>query len=104
MNKEELNFNLKTFKQVCQDKGYIIGQLYFDKPNSTKILPSFIVKMMGRKVWLDAMGSRDKALDVLIDVLWETTTPQIRESVYILNLYNEDEAHLLKQSNSQLTH
>ncbi len=97
MDEENLDFNLKTFKQVCQENGYIIGQLYFDKAKVDKIPAPFIVKMMVKKEWIDIMGgNRDRIVDVLIDVLWETTNFETRESIHLLSVFHEGETDLLK--------
>ncbi|MDQ7091233.1 MAG: hypothetical protein Q9M50_11455 [Methylococcales bacterium] len=94
---EKLSFNLREFKEACQDKGYIIGQLYFDEAKVNGVPASFIVKMMVKKEWIDIMGgNRDRIIDVLIDVLWETTTFETRESVYLLSIFHEGETDLLK--------
>jgi len=98
MNEEELEFHLKDFKQACQEKGFIIGQLYFDEAKVDKTPAPFIVKMMVKKEWIDIMGgNRDRIIDVLIDVLWETTNFETRESVYLLNIFHEGETGLLKE-------
>lgn len=97
MDRNELAIELDVFKRTCQAKGYIEGELYFDEAYPGLIPTSFIVKMMVKKAWMDTMQTRGQALDKLIDVLWETTTPEIRANVHVLSIYDEDEADLLQQ-------
>lgn len=97
MDKKELAAKLEDFKKTCQAKGYIIGELYLDEAYPGIIPTSFIVKMMVKKSWMDTMSSTGKALDALIDVLWETTEAKTRENVFTLAIYNEDERDLLEQ-------
>jgi len=97
MDKTELDIKLQGFKKSCHDKGYIIGELYFDEAYPGMIPTALIVKMRVKKSWMDTMSSRGKALDELIDVLWDTTTAKIRENVHVLAIYDEDETELIKQ-------
>jgi len=97
MDRKELAIKLENFKQACQAKGYITGELYFDEAYPGDTSSSFIVKMIVKKSWMDTMSSTGKALDALIDVLWDTTEPKTRASVHVLSIYNEDERDLLEQ-------
>jgi hypothetical protein len=97
MDRKELAIKLENFKQVCQAKGYITGELYFDEAYLGDSSSSFIVKMIVKKSWMDTMSSTGTALDALIDVLWDTTDAKTRASVHVLSIYNEDERDLLEQ-------
>lgn len=97
MDRKELAMKLEDFKKTCQDKGFIMGELYFDEAVPGMLPSSFIVKMMVKKSWMDTMSSTGKALDVLTDVLWDTTEAKTRASVHVLSIYNEDELELLEQ-------
>ncbi len=97
MDREELNIELQHFKQFCQSKGYIKGELFYDEAYPGMIPTTLIVKMMVNKSWLDSMSSRGKVLDTLVDVLWETTSATIRENIHVLSIYDENEQKLLEQ-------
>jgi hypothetical protein len=97
MDRKELASKLEDFKKTSQARGFISGELYFDEVFPGMLPQSFIVKMMVKKSWMDTMSSTGKALDALIDVLWETTEAKTRESVHVLSIYNEDEQDLLEQ-------
>lgn len=97
MDRKELAMKLEDFKKTCQDKGFIMGDLYFDEAVPGMRPSSFIVKMMVKKAWMDTMSSTGKALDVLTDVLWDTTEAKTRESIFVLSIYNENERELLEQ-------
>jgi hypothetical protein len=98
MDSKELAVKLETFKQTCQDKGYIIGDLYFDEAYPGIKSTSYIVKMMVKKSWMDTLSSSGKALRQLLEVLFETTDAKTRESVFTISIYGEHEAELLIQS------
>jgi hypothetical protein len=95
MDREELIGKLQDFKQACCDKGYIEGELYLEEAYPGIVPASFIVNMIAQKQWLDATYS-GKALDQLIDVLWDTTDAKTRENIFTLSIYGEDERHLIE--------
>ena len=97
MDREQLNLNLQAFKVMCQNKGYIKGDLYYDEAYPGDSSTAYIVKMTVKKSWVDTMPTRGQALDALIDVLWDTTTPQIRASVHVLTIFDEVEGNLINQ-------
>jgi len=98
MDRKELNIELQDFKQVCQNKGYIVGELYFDEAYPGVVPTPLVVKMRVKQSWLESMSSEGRALDTLIDVLWETTDAEIRKNVFVLSIYNEDEQDLLEKT------
>jgi hypothetical protein len=53
--------------------------------------------MIAKKQWLDSAIHRGKALDELIDVLWDTTEAKTREDIFTLSIYGEDERHKIEQ-------
>ncbi|SJM94477.1 hypothetical protein CRENPOLYSF2_400017 [Crenothrix polyspora] len=96
MDKNELIGKLQDFKQACYDKGYIENELYLQEAYPGVIPTSFIVNMIAKKQWLDRAVHRGKALDQLIDVLWETTEAKTRENIFTLSIYGEDERHKIE--------
>jgi hypothetical protein len=76
---------LQNFKNKCHEKDYIEGDLFLDEAYPGVIPTSFIVNVWAKKQWLDTI-SRGKALDFLIETLWETTPPEIRKNVFTLSM------------------
>ena len=97
MDKKELNFKLQDFKKSCYDKDYILGDLYFDEAYPGMIPTALIVKMRVKQSWMNTLSSRGKALDELIDVLWDTTTAETRKNVHVLAIFDESETELIQQ-------
>lgn len=97
MDRKELSQNLQEFKKACEAKGYTMGDIYYETAYPGDTSSSYIVKMMVRKEWIKLMPTRGQALDALIDILWETTTPEIRAYVHVISIYEEHEAELMKQ-------
>ena len=97
MDREQLNLELQAFKHACQDKGYIEGNFHFDEAYPGDSSTAFIVKMTVKKDWMDTMSTRGQALDALIDVLWDTTSPETRASVHVLTIFDEIEGDLINQ-------
>lgn len=90
MDRDELMGKLQGFKKACYDKGYIDGELYLDEAYPGIVPTSFIVSMIAKKQWLDTTNSGD-GLDQLIDILWETTTPETRKNIFTLSFLTLDE-------------
>lgn len=89
MNCNELKNNLQDFQKTCYEEGYIYNNLTFDEAYPGVIPTPFMVNMVKQKSWeLPTMG---KALDKLIDILWDKTERETRKNVFTLNLYTIDE-------------
>ncbi|MDQ7091235.1 MAG: hypothetical protein Q9M50_11465 [Methylococcales bacterium] len=89
MNKVELINKLQAFIKMGNDKGYIYKDLTFDEAYPGVEPTSFIVNIVAKKSW--KYSTTGKALDELIDVLWETTKSEIRKNIFTLSLYTIDE-------------
>ena len=89
MNCNELEVDLQDFKEACYDKGYIYNQLTFDEAYLGVIPTPFIVNMVRQKTWEYLTIS--KALDKLIEVLWDKAKLETRKNVFTLSLYTIDE-------------
>ena len=85
ISEAELIEKLQDFKNKCHENGYIEGDLFLDEAYPGVIPTSFIVNLWVRKQWLDTI-SRGKALDLLVDTLWVTTKPEIRENIFTLSM------------------
>lgn len=85
ISEAELIEKLQDFKNKCHEKGYIEGDLFLDEAYPGVIPTSFIVNVWVKKQWLDDT-SRGRVLDLLIDTLWKTTTPEIRKNIFTLSM------------------
>lgn len=93
MDRQELIAKLADFKRICLERGYMEGDLYITEPFEGMLPPSYIVNMRVNQAWLDSLSSRGKALDALLEVLWETTTSQTRVFVYTIGIYSDDQSY-----------
>lgn len=85
ISEAELIEKLQDFKKKCHEKDYIEGDLFLDEAYPGVIPTSFIVNVWVKKQRLNDT-SRGKILDLLIDTLWETTTPEIRKNIFTLSI------------------
>jgi hypothetical protein len=81
----ELIEKLQDFKNKCHTKDYIEGDLFLDEAFPGVIPTSFIVNVWVKKQRLDDT-SRGRVLDLLIDTLWKTTTPEVRKNIFTLSM------------------
>ena len=85
ISEAELSEKLKGFNKKCHDEGYIDGDVFLDEAYPGVIPTSFIVNLWVKKQQLD-QTSRGKVLDLFIDALWKTTTPEIRQNIFTLSM------------------
>jgi len=95
MDSTSLKNKLEEFKQTCQTQGYIEGDFYLDEAYPCDD-SSYVVKMIIKQSWLNKLGSRGKALDELIRILFTTTDEKTRESIFTLAIYGENERDLME--------
>lgn len=89
MDAKKLLDGLQGFKLVCQNEGYITGDLVVDEIYPEMKPAAFVVKMSGIKTWIKPLSSCRRlryvqALDVLTGVFVQTTTAKIRKSIHLL--------------------
>ncbi|MBT9097239.1 hypothetical protein [Methylovulum psychrotolerans] len=98
MDRTELIGQLQAFTQVCGEKGYIDtgdkDAVYLEEAYPGMIPTSFVVNVVVKQPLLEVTYGGN-VLKELIGLLWETTTPEIRENIFTLSLYGEDERHFL---------
>jgi hypothetical protein len=96
MDQQELMVKLQDFKLACMEKGYTVGDFYYEDAYRGIVPTSFIVKVIAKQEWFDSLKSPGEGLHILLEVLWETTSAKTRESVFTIHLYAENERHLLE--------
>jgi hypothetical protein len=88
MDREELKKALKPFHEKCAEKGRVIKDLCVGEAFPGDESTSFIVQVTAP--WVDDMACNE-ALDFLFDVLWETTTEDIRKKVFSIQVLDSRE-------------
>lgn len=88
MDRKELEKKLNgDFKIGCSIKGYPIDEICLEEAYSGDISTSYIVNVLAK--WVKNMDC-SKALDILIDVLWETTGVEYRETIFSINIFADE--------------
>ncbi len=88
MDRKELENKLNSdFKLGCSIKGYPIDDICLEEAYAGDIATSFIVNVVAS--WVKDMDC-SAALDVLIDVLWETTEFQHRAAIFSINVFADE--------------
>lgn len=88
MDREELKKALKPFHKKCAEKGKAIKDLCVGEAFPGDESTSFIVQVTAP--WVDEMACNE-ALDFLFDVLWDTTTEDIRKKVFPIQVLDSRE-------------
>jgi hypothetical protein len=90
MDRKELIIALQPFKQQCETEGYTLGDMVLEEAYPGVIPTSFIVKVVA-KGWLRQISCSD-ALHRLLKILWATTEAKIRENIFTVAIYDEQES------------
>jgi hypothetical protein len=90
ISEAELIEKLQNFRNECRKQNYIEGDLFLDEAYPGVKPTSFIINLFPKKQWLDNT-SRSKALDQLLDILSNTTEPNIRENIFTLRMLSFEE-------------
>ena len=88
MDREELKNALKPFQEKCAEKGKAIIDICVNEAFPGDQSTSFIVQVTAP--WVDSMACNE-ALDFLFDVLWETTTEDVRKRVFSIQVLDSRE-------------
>ena len=89
MDRKELAKQLLPFLSACKRAGYPLQEVRLEEAFPGVASTSFDVKIWAE--WLAELGSSSKALDILIDILWETVEPETRRYIFALHLYDTQE-------------
>lgn len=84
MDIKELEKNLEAFFKKCNDKGYPLENFCLIN-NET----DFILEVKAN--WIDELDSCSKALDILNDILWDTTNVETRKRIFAISVLDSDE-------------
>ena len=84
MDTKELEKNLETFFIKCKEKGYPLETFCLIGNDSEYILEV-------KAIWIDELDSCSKALDILNDILWDTTDVEIRKRIFAISVLDSEE-------------
>ena len=84
MDTKELEKNLQKFFMKCQEKGYPLETFCFIENNT-----EFILEVKAN--WIDKLDSCSKALDILNDILWDTTNVETRKRIFAISVLDSEE-------------
>lgn len=94
-NKLEQKLN-KDFKEGCLKKGYPLDDICLSEAYPGDDSTSFIVNVIAS--WVKDMDC-SIALDLLIDVLWDTTEIEYRQAISSIKIYADGTLHCQSISN-----
>jgi hypothetical protein len=83
MDREELKELLTPFAAKCSEKGKPLSDYCIKEAFPGDASTSFIVQV--KAPWLDEMYCSD-ALDLLFEILWETTDEETRKKVFSIQI------------------
>ncbi len=76
----------QDFKEGCLKKGYPLIDICLEEAYPGDSSTSFIVNIIAD--WVKDMDCSN-ALDILIDVLWNTTEFEFREAIFAINVFSD---------------
>lgn len=99
MDREELKKELIKFQEKCAEKGKQLKDLCIGEAFPGDQSTSYIIQVTAP--WVDNMACNE-ALDFLFDVLWDTTTEEVRQKIFSIQvLDSQEELHCLRDTDEQ---
>jgi len=91
MDRTELEQLLIPFQLKCAENDKPLENIYLKEAFPGDVSTSYIVQV--KASWIEGMSAYD-AIDVLFDILWETTDEEIRKKVFSIQvLGSSDQLH-----------
>lgn len=84
MDTKELEKNLQNFFEECKTKGYPLETYCLIEDNNEYILEV-------KANWINELDSCSKALDILNDILWDTTNVETRKRIFAISVLDSEE-------------
>jgi hypothetical protein len=81
---KQLEIKILKFFEICKEKNYPVESYCFIE-NET----DFILEVKAN--WIDEMNSCSNALDILNDILWETTDAFTRREIFAISILDSNE-------------
>ncbi|OMP79279.1 hypothetical protein [[Flexibacter] sp. ATCC 35208] len=85
MDRKKLKELLQPFLDKCSEKGKPLANICIEEAFPGDSSTSFIVQV--KADWVDGAACSD-ALDFLFEILWETTSEEIRRNVFSIQILN----------------
>lgn len=88
MDREQLKEKLESFRALAEKNGYPLTDLCIEEAYPGDSSSSYIIKVLAP--WVDNMDC-SQALDILIDILWETVDEETRKYVFAINIHDSQD-------------
>lgn len=85
MDRIELMEKLQDFRAECEKRGYPLHDMCLKEAYPGDISTSYAVRV-AIEWFKDMGGSRSRALDILIDALWDTTDVETRKNIFAIDV------------------
>ena len=84
MDTKELEQKLEMFFNKCEEKGYPLDTICLIEKDAEYILEV-------KATWIDELDSCSKALDILNEILWDTTNSETRKRIFAISVLDAEE-------------
>lgn len=89
MDRKELENKLKTsFKDACQNAGYPLQEICLEEAYPGDDSTSYMVRVVAS--WVKDMNC-NSALDVLIDLLWDSVEENYRRYIFSIKIFADSD-------------
>lgn len=88
MDRDTLETKLQPFVLKCAEKGYPLRSHCLDEAYPGDDSTSYFLRVTAE--WIDTMDCSG-ALDILIDILWETTDIETRTMIFAIIIHDKHE-------------
>lgn len=96
MDRNQLEINLRPFKEGCLAKGRPLADICVFEAYPGDISTSYIIQV--KAGWVEKMDCSD-VIDFLFDTLWETVNEDIRKYIFSIEILdNNDQLHCYSES------
>lgn len=86
--KRKLKNDLKGFVKECKAKGYPLTEYCLKEAYPGDSSTSFILQV--KADWIDNKGCSE-VLDILLEVLWNTTSPEVRVNLFSIQVLSSND-------------
>jgi hypothetical protein len=88
MDRVELMQQLQHFREECVKRGYPLKNMCLKEVDPGDRFTSYFLRVGVDWVWSTGISS---ALDILIDVLWDTTDVETRKNIFAIDVRDGEE-------------
>jgi hypothetical protein len=84
MDRKQLESKLDRFVQKCKEDNYPLESLCL-----VENVTDFTLEVKSK--WIDELNSCTKAINILTNILWETTDVETRKKIFAISILDIDE-------------